>query len=68
MRVNMRFVAIGEVVAEKCPSAISTRFTMVKTPVFTMVNGEVVFLSNYFTNHNKPHIGTHLLVNASTIA
>ena len=41
---------------------------MVKTPVFTMVNGDVVFLSNYFTNHNKPHSGTHLLANASTIA
>ena len=53
MRANMRFVAIGEVVAEKCPSAFSTRFTMVKTPVFTMVNGDVVFLSNYCTNHNN---------------
>ena len=47
MRANMRFVVIGAVVAEKCPSAISTRFTMAKTPVFTMVNGDVVFFSNY---------------------
>jgi len=68
MRANIRFVVIGEVVAEECLSAISTRFTMVKTLVFTMVNGDVVFLSNHFTNHNKPHIDTHVLVNASTIA
>ena len=68
MRANIRFVVIGEVVAEECLSAISTRFTMVKTLVFTMVNGDVVFLSNHFTNHNKPHIGTHVLINVSSIA
>ena len=68
MHANIRIVAIGEVVAEKCPSAISTRFTMAKTPVFTMVNGDVVFLSNYFTNHNKLHMGTHLLANVNKIA
>ena len=67
MRANIKFAVIGEVVAEKCLSAILTRFTMVNTAVFTMVNGDVVFLSNQFTNHNKPHIGTHLLVNARTI-
>ena len=39
----MEFVVIGEVVAEKCISIILTHFTMVKTPVLTMVKGDVVF-------------------------
>ena len=43
MRANIRFVVIGKVVAEKCTSNFSTRFTMVKTSVLTMVKGDVVF-------------------------
>ena len=68
MRANMGFIVIGEVVAEKCTSNFSTRFTMVKTSVLTMVTGDVVFFGNHFTNHNKPHIGTHLLANVNKIA
>ena len=33
-----------------------------------MVKGDVVFFGNHFTNHNKPHIGTHLLANVNKIA
>ena len=68
MRANMGFVVIGEVVAEKCVSIISTRFTMVKTPVLTIVKSDVVFLGNHFTNNSKPYIGTHLLANVNKIA
>ena len=64
----MGFVVIGEVVAEKCISIILTHFTMVKTPVLTMVKGDVVFLGNHFTNHNKPYIGMHLLANVNKFA
>ena len=68
MRANMRFVVIGEVVAEKHDVAVHHGEHERLHHGKASRNGQEAFLSNHFTNHNKPYIGTHLLVNASKIA
>ena len=68
MRANMRFVVIGEVVAEKHDVAVHHGEHERLHHGEASRNGREAFLSNHFTNHNKPYIGTHLLVNASKIA
>ena len=67
MRANMRFVVIGEVVAEKHHFAVHHGEHGRLHHGEASRNGRGAFLSNHFTNRNKPHIDTHLLVNASTI-
>ena len=64
----MRFVAIGEVVAEKHHVVVHHGEHGRDHQGEASRNGREAFLGNHFTNHNKLHIGTHLLVKTSTIA
>ena len=68
MRANMRFVVIGEVVAEKHHVAVHHGEHGRVHHGEASQNCREAFLGNHFTNHSKLYIGTHLLVNASTIA
>ena len=68
MRANMRFVVIGELVAEKHHVAVHHGEHGRVHHGEASRNGREAFLGNHFTNHSKLYIGTHLLVNACTIA
>ena len=68
MRANTRFVVIGEVVAEKHNVAVHHGEHERLHHGEVSQNDRDAFLSNHFTNHNKPHIGTHLLAKVNKIA